>query len=456
MNSGWLTAMVVLGAGIVCAQDADVERLRRAAQEASYEITQLKAEPDHVFVEYVIRPTSESFIRCQLALPVSSEKWNGRLWGFGNGGAAGGVRVNVDVAKRGSAAVHTDMGSSKGVHGKPEVMRDFGWRATHLMTESAKVLVRACLGSAPSKSYFIGGSTGGGQGFHEALRFPEDYDGVIAYVPANTRIPLHVYFAWNLRLMNDAEGRPVFSKAELKAVEDAAIEYFADKDEPWARGRFLSDSRYTPEREKGILAVAKKRCPSLDTPDKLERLHKMFYGPVIEGRHVHSGVPFSAAMEPAAGNQWMLQWYLGPGRALHTVTDAELAAWLREWGPDCDACGEGFAAFAKRGGKMIVIGGLEDSIVPYPSMIEWYERAAKETGGAEALENACRLYLLPGRAHGKGRGCGGIIGDCDLIVDWVEKGVRPNEVKSDLKPGETLTVKPYPCYFSALSAAKAD
>lgn len=441
---GALAFRSVLAAGIPEAElQGRMEAVMRVAHEKGYEVTERVVTSGCIRVSYVLRPTAQSYIRCQLALPVDVP-WNGRFWGFGNGGGAGWVRVDLGFAALGNVAVHTDMGSSKGVQDKPEVVKDFGWRATHLMTVSGKELTRAFYGRAPVKSYFQGASTGGGQGFHEAFRFPEDYDGILSYVPANTRMPLHVYFAWNLRLLKDGQGRDVFSEAELAAVEQAAIDWFADKDVPSARGKYLTDTRYSPTVEKAILALARERMPSLGEGDKIDRLHRMFQGPVLNGRPVHSGVPFSASLRASAGNQWMLQWYLGSGRALHTVTDAELERWMKEWGPDCDACGEGFARFAARGGKMIVVGGLEDSIVPYPPMIDWYERATHECGGRSALEAACRLYLLPGRAHGQGRGCGGICDDRALLTRWVEEGTAPQTVKSPLRGGGELAVRPYP------------
>jgi len=433
-----------VGLAVETATDGRLTEMLRVAKARNYEATESVLTAGCVRVSYVLRPTAESYIRCQLALPVETP-WNGRFWGCGNGGARGGVNVNLAFAAQGNVVAHTDMGTSRGVHGKREVVRDFGWRSTHLMTVSGKELAKAFYNRSPSKSYFMGASTGGGQGFHEALRFPEDYDGILSVVPANTRMPLHVYFAWNLRLLTDADGRKVFSRAELAAVEQAALDWYRDKDAaPYARGKYLSDTRYSAALATNILTIARSKCPSLGEGDKVARLHKMFEGPVLEGKSVHSGVPFSASLEAAAGNQWMLRWYLGANRPLHTVTDAELVRWMKEWGPDCDACGEGFAKFAARGGKMIVVGGLEDSVVPYQPMIDWYERARKECGGRNGIEDSCRLYLLPGRAHGQGRGCGGICDDCNLLVRWVEEGVRPETVRSPLRGGGELMVRPYP------------
>lgn len=452
---------VICLAGVACAtesaasaEEARLEALRRAASANGCDITEAVMTSGCLAVSYVLRPTDESYIRCRLALPVA-RRWSGRFWGFGNGGPGGNVRLPLETAVAGDVGVHTDMGTSRGVFGKREVVRDFGWRATHLMTVSAKAMTEAFYGRRPDKCYFRGGSTGGGQGFHEALRFPEDYDGILAYVPANTRLPLHVYFAWNLRLQKDADGRNVFTREELAAVEQAAIDWFADKDVPSACGKYLTDTRYSLQVEQDVLDLAKARVPSLAKGDKLARLHRMFEGPVLDGKRVHAGVPFSASLAAGAGNQWMLQWYLGPNRALHTVTDAELVRWMEDWGPDCDACGKGAARFFARGGKLIVIGGLEDSIVPYPSMVDWYERAAVECGGHENLAQSCRLYLLPGRAHGQGRGCGNVLADADILVRWVEAGTSPASVECPLRGGGKLTVRPYPQFFAPSSCAKA-
>ena len=64
---------------------AGLESLRSLAADRGYEITAVDSKPDFVKVAYVLRPSAESFIRCELALPAGRE-WDGRLWGFGNGG----------------------------------------------------------------------------------------------------------------------------------------------------------------------------------------------------------------------------------------------------------------------------------------------------------------------------------------------------------------------------------
>ena len=400
-------------------------------------------------IDYVLRPGTGSYIRCTLVLPPA-DKWNGRFRGFGNGGAAGGVRRQMAAARIGEAAAHTDMGSSRGMTSRDTVL-DFGHRATHLMTVTAKTMTEAYYGRKIRYSYFQGCSTGGGQGIHEAERYPEDYDGIISGVPANTRLPLHIYFFWNWRQMHDGHRKFLFTNEEFAAAEQAAFEWFATKDPPFARGRFIMDPRWTPEAEAGILAIAAQKCPSLADPDKQTRLRNMFRGPVIRGRHIHSGIPFGAAFSPAYGNQWMLYWWqaLQGKSEIEDTTDDELIEMEKAWSKDFNACSGDLTAFFARGGKLLMYGGLEDSIVPFPSMMDWYEKAAKRVGGHESLSAGCRLYLIPGRNHGSGKFVKGLADERQLMIDWVENGKRPEDVLLATRGGtKPFRIKPYPDCFS--------
>ena len=450
-----LFALALLVAELCGAEDL-VARFAKVLPEAEITRAEVVAATGLAEVEYTLRPSADSLIRCTLALPAPA-KWSGRFRGFGNGGAAGHTWIMRDPAlQNNDAAAHTDMGSSRGV-GSPDTVLDFGHRATHLMTTSAKKLTEAYYGRKITRSYFQGESTGGGQSFHEAIRYPDDYDGILAGVPANTRLPLHMYFAWTTRELHDAQGRAVFTPHELAAVRDAGLAYFADKDPAFARGRFLVDSRWTPEAEQGVLAAAVKACPSLDTPDKLARLRRILRGPEMNGRHIHSGVPLGAPIPDGAGNQWMLEWWLkakGLDKPARAATDAELLAWEQDFHSAFDAYTEDLDRFFARGGKLLVYGGLEDAVVPYPSMIDWYDRAARRYGAK--LADSCRFYLVPGRRHGPGQYVAGLHDPYELLRLWVEDGRRPETVPLDVRGGQApLSIAPYPDYFSAIRSTGA-
>lgn len=92
--------------------------------------------------------------------------------------------LNIDYG----ASLHfATIGSDNGHDGNtglpflnhPEVINDFAYRAIHTEAVIGKQIVDAYYNSVPSKSYFLGCSTGGRQALQSALLFPEDFDGII-------------------------------------------------------------------------------------------------------------------------------------------------------------------------------------------------------------------------------------------------------------------------------------
>lgn len=387
-----------------------------------------------------IRTSRASQVKSVVALP---ENWNGRLWFYGNGGAAGWCNPKgaLEAAARGFVGVHTDMGTgnpSETLH--RETIVDFGHRATHLTLVEAKKLVEARYGCLP-RCYFEGQSTGGGQGIHAALRYPGDFDGIMSGVPANVRMPLHVYF-WYARREMRKDGKNVFVKSELEAVRDAAKEVLGKDDPAWCRGRFLLDPAWTQAREDAVLARAKELVPSLDDADKLARLHRILKGPEIDGKRVHTGLPFGTVMENFEGLQFVLRWYVGQHADLDTVDETVVRHWIAEYAPHLDATSPDLDAFRARGGKLFVFAGLEDPVVPCPPIVDWYKSVVARLGSPNAADSFMRFYLLPGRAHGGGSGVVELRGRNEALIDWVEKGVAPGTLDGILKSGGTHPVDP--------------
>ena len=61
----------------------------------------------------------------------------------------------------------------------------------------AKNLTTVYYGKAPTKNYYIGCSTGGGQGYALAQYHPEIFDGISASCPGNWYSHLMLSFLWN-------------------------------------------------------------------------------------------------------------------------------------------------------------------------------------------------------------------------------------------------------------------
>ncbi|PTY00724.1 hypothetical protein DB345_00150 [Spartobacteria bacterium LR76] len=406
--------------------------------------------PPRAEMKVELRPARGSRILVEIWLP-DEPKWNGRFLGIGNGGAAGIInsRSLAWSTLEGYAVATTDMGTApnpdSGVRNR-EVWRDFGYRATHLMTVVAKDAVRAYYGRGPEFSYFNGGSTGGQQAMQEAQRFPEDYDGIAAHIPAHCRAPLHAYFLWNDQIFAKCS----FTQEQEAAVIAAANEYMAPREVPVAAGKFVSDPRWDAKDKEAVIALALKKDPTL-TPEHADALRKLFDGPTQEGTgaRIFGGVPPGSSLGASHGHLYLFNWVFGAGKSLSDINfGADIDTYSAALGPWLNAENDDLGAFAKRGGKMIMMAGSVDSIVPCWASIDYFERVVAREGSLEKAQEFLRFYLIPGMAHGDGPGINNPPDTLAAVRAWREKGVAPGELigkrMANGKEEWSMPVYPYP------------
>ena len=406
--------------------------------------------PPRTVIKVLLNPAQGSNIHVEICLPDAG-KWNGRFVGLGNGGAAGHIDSNslAGWSSGGFAVATTDMGTApapQSGNGNKEVWKDFGFRATHLMTVVGKQFVNAYYGKAPEFSYFNGGSTGGQQALQEAQRYPEDYDGIVAAVPAHCRTPLHAYFLWNDQILKKCP----FNKTQEEAVVAAGIEYMASREIPAAAGKFVSDPRCTAKDIEAVVALALKKDATL-TKEHAEALRKLLDGPhAATGERVFNGIPFGSSLQSAHGHLYLFTWVFGAEKKTDDINFAadidtyttSLAPWLNAENPD-------LSAFAKRGGKILLSSGTADSIVPYHATLNYYERLIEQSGGLEKAQSFARFYLIPGMAHGGGGpGINQSPNLFDAMKNWRETGTAPNALPGKrVASGKTeieMPIYPYP------------
>ncbi|MCP5542183.1 MAG: tannase/feruloyl esterase family alpha/beta hydrolase [Akkermansiaceae bacterium] len=385
------------------------------------------ASDTRTIVKLVLNPAKGSNILVEVWLPDAA-KWNERFLGLGNGGAAGKINSgSLDGASaNGYAVATTDMGtapnSDSGI-GNPEVWKDFGFRATHLMTVAGKQIVRAHYGRDPEFSYFSGGSTGGQQALQEAQRYPEDYDGISAAVAAHCRTPLHAYFLWNDQILRQCP----FTKEQDASVIAAANEVMASREIPAAAGKFVSDPRCGAEDIEAVIALARKRDATL-TDAHAAALRKLFDGPrhAETGERLFNGIPLGSSILAAHGHLYLFQWVFGKDKALEEINfGTDIDAYTAALAPYLNAENPDISAFAQRGGKLIMTLGTADSVVPYHASIDYYERVIERFGGLEPVQSFFRFYLVPGLAHGGGPGINQAPNLLDAVRAWRETGTAP-------------------------------
>ena len=388
--------------------------------------------PPRTVIKLALHPAKGSNINVEMWLPDAG-KWNGCLLGLGNSGAAGHISSGslAGPMANGYAVVTTDMGTAPNADsgvGNPEVWKDFGFRATHLMTVVGKQVVKAYYGKAQDYSYFNGGSTGGQQALQEAQRYPDDYDGILGTVAAHCRTPLHAYFLWNDQILNQCP----FTKSQQDNVIAAGKEYMAPREAPAVAGKFVSDPRCDHKDIEAVIALAMKKDPTL-TQAHAEALRKLFDGPehAVTGERIFNGIPFGAAFDGGRGNLYLFKWVFGAKKKLADINfGADIDTYTAALGPYLNAENPDLGPFEKRGGKMIMMLGSADSTVPYHGSIDYYEKVIARFGNIEKVQSFFKFYIVPGLAHGgAGPGINQTPGLFEAVRNWREKGIVPDVLR---------------------------
>lgn len=360
---------------------------------------------------------------------------------------------------------------------------DWGYRAIHIMTESAKLIIQEYSGTLPKHSYFMGCSTGGHQALSEVQRFPADYDGVVAGDPGNNRVHLNVGFLWAFAATHDASGSAILPSSKLPLLNKAALEQCDAAD--GIKDGIISK----PEKcrfEPDILLCKDKENDECLTAAQVAAAKKVYAGPrnPRTGEQIIAG--YSPGSESPEGDSWAHGWrtyisdrkepmrldfwkywmFNDPNWDWHkfdfdrdvSYADAKLAA-VNATNPD-------LREFRDRGGKIIMYSGWADPIGPPVDAVNYFQRVEGALGARQQMDRFFRLFMVPGMAH-----CGGGPGPnffggfgpeasppeiqrdpehdmLSALVQWVEKGVAPSHiVASHMTNGKidrTRPLCPYP------------
>jgi feruloyl esterase len=414
--------------------------------------------PDFCRVAAAIKPSSDSDIKIEVWLPVSS--WNRKLQAVGNGGWAGVISYSAlaEAVKAGYASVSTDTGHVGGTGSfaleHPEKLVDFSWRSEHEMTLKAKALIQAFYGSAPKLSYWNGCSTGGRQGLKEAQKFPDDFDGIITGAPANrTAISLWIAFA----VLKDpasyipAAKYPVIHQAVLAAcdlrdgVKDGLIE------DP-------TKCKFDPK----VLLCKNGDGPSCLTAPQVDAAKKIYsaatnprtgqelFPSLVPGSELNWGIQ-AAGPDPSANifDHFKYVVFKNPAWDWKTFDfDKGIALAERPENAAMNATDPNLKPFFAHNGKLLIYHGWADSNVAPLNTIKYYKSVVDTLGGTSKTANNMRLFLEPGMGH-----CGGgegpnVFDKVGSLEQWVEQGKAPEKIiashSTDGKVDRTRPLCPYP------------
>lgn len=406
-------------------------------------------------------PGTAPVIRFQVNLP---QRWNGKALQFGGGGFDG-VLVDGLHAMPGNGAVtpaipnplargYATFGSDGGHQAtdpadatflrNPLARANYAGEAVKRVHDVAFALIAQFYGQTPRRSYFAGASKGGQEALVAAQRYGKDYDGVIAYYPAKDAVAL--VFGWH-DLLSAAYG-----------PDGGAMD---PQKQAWFKQAVISVCDALDGASDGIIAnqaacaatvstttwlcppnpVSTAACLTSTEARMIERAQRRLVLPFMLANGVVGFGPFPVFSGAATGGLWFspqgpdatafARYANGIVRNAWTRDDnasfdqdAQRAAMLA-WSREADATSPNIDRLATHGGKLILVQGATDMLVPPAATTDYYLRLAARYGaGADDL---VRYYVQPGYGHGEGefRLAWDSLAALD---DWVENGTPPNNL----------------------------
>lgn len=430
-------------------------------------------------------------INFQINLP---SPWNHKALHFGGGGFDGDVRSgkgNVPHAWPGAMSPlqrgYATFGSDSGHTGSDpdasfamndEALRNFTGEALKKLRDVAQALMLRHYGSGPTLTYFAGGSTGGREAMSVAQRYPRDYQGVIANYPALEFVGMMMrvnamaqslygpggFTSWgkldslNKKVIAACDRLDGLADGLINSVDtcrfdpqvlrcaynidlgdgcltDAQLRTVRSLSDDMPLGFALANGINTAPPY-GILAGTNFSGPLdigvsrtlLDPPvlglnGYIASMHSEYLKHFVTRNPKYSPFEF----DPISAGPWQAR--VKQVSALHDATSVDLQA------------------FTQRGGKILLMHGTSDTVVPFSTSVRYVGRL-RQALGDEAVRGFLRFYGVAGMGHGEGRYFMAWK-SLDMLEDWVERGVPPQapESRNILDPlGQGRPLCEYPQY----------
>jgi len=395
-----------------------------------------------------------------------------------------------------------------------EVIRNFGYAQMKKTHDAAMVLITRLYGERPRFNYYIGTSQGGREGLTVAQRYPADYDGVAANVPivnfstlmlAPEIIRIHEKPAANWvtpAKINAIRGEFMRQCDALDGLADGIINNYmacraifdvsrgAPNRHPWAARRCPGNTDPNPADTSASACLTDGQISTLE----LVYSHYKFATPLANGvREFGMWVPNtdpsgSGLILPArfrgqegAAPDAPMHSHLGAlgvtgflmkdvnANPLDYVEGGPLNERRRALSEILDSTNPDLTGFARRGGKLIVAIGTNDTLASPGAQLDYYQAVVDKMSRAQ-VDSFARFYVMPQTGHGLSGTNYGTSGDgktlpvapvpnawdrLALLFDWVERGVAPG-MSITVSAGEkSLPLCSYPTYPKYVSGPDA-
>ena len=418
-------------------------------------------------------------------------------------GSDSGHQMVFGRGRGGAAAPGTNTGDDWALN--DEAIANLGYAQMKKTHDAAMVLVERAYGTRPRFNYYIGTSQGGREALTVAQRYPGDYDGVAANVPILSfsslmlapeliRIREKPQASWvTPAKVNAIRGEFMRQCDGLDGIADGVINNYmacraifdvaqgARNRHPWTAKRCPGNVDPNPADTSAAACLTDGQISTLE----FVYSRYAFAAPLAHGTRTFgmwvpntdpsgSGLILNArfrGQEGAApdapphahlgilGVTGFLMKDLG-ANPLDYVEGGTLSARRRELSAVLDATNPDLAAFQKRGGKMIVTIGTNDTLASPGAQLDYFQSVV-DTMGRASVDRFARFYVMPQTGHGlsgtnyttdgEGRTLAAApipnrYDQIALLFDWVEKGVAPGMSVTVTAGEKSLPLCSYPTY----------
>ncbi|KAJ0417825.1 putative feruloyl esterase B-2 [Aspergillus carlsbadensis] len=412
---------------------------------------------------------------CRIAMAVATsnsseitlEAWfpreyNGRFLSTGNGGLSGCIQYyDLDyTAGFGFATVGANNGhngtSGLPFYQAPEVVEDFAYRSVHTGVVVGKQLTNLFYKEGFNKSYYLGCSTGGRQGFKEIQKYPHDFDGVLAGAPAFNFINLLSWSAHFYPITGPVGSETYLSPDEWSVAHDEILRQCDGLD--GAEDGIIEDTDLchpdlstilcqtdSPANEDNCLTAAQVNTVHEVLSPLRSSNGTVLYPRMQPGSENYAAyIMYSGAPFPYSQDWYRYVVYNNPAwnATKWTVKDAELA--LRQNPYNIQTWDADLTPFRRAGGKVLTYHGLQDQLISSDNSKLYYHRVLETMKlKPSELDEFYRFFTISGMAHCAGGDGASNIGSraetasrtdpednvLMAMVRWVEEGIPPETVR---------------------------
>jgi feruloyl esterase len=465
--------------------------------------------PAHCMVNGSLEPVDKAAtarpIRFGVALPAN---WNRRAVQMGGGGMNGSIpglaggfggasNLSQGFATYGSDSGHAGRDSQWALN--DEAIRNLGYLQLKKTHDVAMVLIERAYGARPQYNYFVGSSQGGREALTVAQRYPNDYHGVMSSVPivgfsslmlsrAQMRIQEIPLRNW----VPPAKGTAVLAEFmrrcdKLDGLGDGIINAYFDcraifnvndgigEPDPWAARRCPNDVDPDPQDATQNACLTSGQIQTLQvffsnrsSEVKLANGRTDFgmWAPTSSGALLvgqrYRGQEGAAVDAPAFSNQgtigvigFVMQDLGANPLDLDVNRDRARRELVSQW---LDSTDPDLSAFHRRGGKLLVTVGTDDTTAPSGEQLNYYQSVLDKMG-RQTVDSFARLYVIPQGGHGLSGRSATINGDGEqvdaiqvpsnvdrfaLLRNWVEKGVAPGRSEVVSAGARSMPMCSYP------------